>query len=82
MNTVGEQLTAARKERKLSRQQVADLTGLTVAKIANIEKGRELKDAEANVITAFLGAGAQTPPGQVTPPDPVGGVQLDRKSVV
>lgn len=70
MNDVGERLVFVRKARKWGRQQLADALGLTVAKVANIERGRDLKPDEEAAIVVFLDQAGELDPsgGQASGP--------------
>lgn len=57
--TIAEQVIAYREANKLSRQKFADLTGLTGAKVSNIEKGRVVKPDEESRILAVLNSNGE-----------------------
>lgn len=60
----GEQVRAMRDGMKLSRRKFAELSGLTETKIHNIEKGRELKTEEIELLRPFMDGVEGTPAEQ------------------
>lgn len=84
----GEQVLAERKRRKMSRTKFAELVGLTPTKVGNIEKGRDIKPEELELLQPHVlvefqeGNVTQLPADDPEPPAQTSNGAADQQPVV